>query len=100
MLTQYFAAKSAKFQNKSTNVSYSGASAPPGGTTFFTEILILVSSISYLSMVQKAKQLFMGKIQFFKIKRLKISKILKFCGQERFFSFLQAITFDTMLLAN
>ena len=39
----------------------SGAWAPPRGTIFLSEILILVSSISYLSMVKRAKWFFDGK---------------------------------------
>ena len=58
MLTQHFAPKSAKFQN---NDSPSEAWAPPEGTIVLCEILILVSFISYLSMVKKAKWFFDGK---------------------------------------
>ena len=47
-LTEHFAPKSAKFQNNSKNNPPSGAQAPPGGTIFLSEILILVSSILYL----------------------------------------------------
>ena len=43
-------------------------------------------------MVKKAKWLFDGKNQFFKILKSKISKILKFCGLREI---LQAKTFDT-----
>ena len=39
----------------------SGACAPPGGTIFLSGILILVSSISYLSMVKNVKWFFDGK---------------------------------------
>ena len=53
--------KSAKFQNNSKNDLPSGACTPTGGTIFLSEILILVSSISYLSMVKKAKSFFDGK---------------------------------------
>ena len=60
LLTQHFMPKSAKFQNNSKNDLPSGACAPPGGTIFLSEILILVSSISYLSMVKKAKWFFDG----------------------------------------
>ena len=43
----------------------------------------------------------MGTNSIFQNNRLKISKILKFCGQkEIFFNFLQVITFDTFMLAN
>ena len=53
--------KSATFQNNGKNDSLSGAWAPPGGRKFLSEILILVSSISYLSMVKRAKWFFDGK---------------------------------------
>ena len=52
-MTQHFAAKSAKFQNN-------GKNGP-------SEILILISSISYLSMIKKAKW-------FFNEKKLHFSK--------------------------
>ena len=61
MLTQHFAPKSAKFQNNGKNDSPSEAWAPPEGTIVLCEILILVSFISYLSMVKKAKWFFDGK---------------------------------------
>ena len=79
--------KSATFQNNSKNDSPSGAWAPPRGTKFLSEILILVSSISYLSMVKKAKWFFDGKMSFFKIVWSKISKILKFCSLREIFQF-------------
>ena len=60
-MTQYFAPKSPKFQNSGKNDLPSGACAPPGGTIFLSKILVLVSSISYLSMVKKAKWFFDGK---------------------------------------
>ena len=53
--------KSAKFQNNSKNDPPSGPCAPLGGTIFLSEILILVSSVSYLSTVKKAKWFLMGK---------------------------------------
>ena len=59
--------KSAKFQNNGKNDPPSGASAPPGSTIFLFEILILVSSISNLSLVEKAKWFFDGrKFNFYK----------------------------------
>ena len=61
MLTQHFTPKSAKFQNNSKNDSPSGAWATSGGTIFLSKILILVSSIAYLSMVKKAKWFADGK---------------------------------------
>ena len=60
LLTQHFMPKSAKFQNNVKNDTLSGACAPPGDTIFLSEILILVSSISYLSMVKKTKWFFDG----------------------------------------
>ena len=39
----------------------SGAWAPPEGTVFLSEILILISFISYVSMVKKTKWFFEGK---------------------------------------
>ena len=54
--------KSAKFQNNGKNDPPLGPCAPPGGTIFLSEILILVISISHLSMVRKAKWFFYGKI--------------------------------------
>ena len=52
-------------------------------------------------MVKKDKWFFDGKkFWFFKIIRLKISKILKFSGLRDFFNFLQALTFDIFMLAN
>ena len=80
----HFTPKSAKFQNNSKNDSPSGTWAPPGGTIFLSKILILVSSISYFSMAKKG--FLIGKIWFFKIVRLKISKILKFCSLRVIFS--------------
>ena len=53
--------KSAKFQNDSKNDPPPGACTPPRGTIFLSEILILVSSMSYLSMFKKAKWFFDGK---------------------------------------
>ena len=50
--------KSAKFQNNGKNDPPLGPCAPPGGTIFLSEILILVISISHLSMVRKAKWFF------------------------------------------
>ena len=66
--------KSAKFQNNGKNDSPSGACTPPGGTKFLSEILILVSSITYLSMVKKAKWFYDGNIQFFKMIDQKFQK--------------------------
>ena len=53
--------KSAKFQNNGKNDPPSEAGAPHGGTMFLSEILVLVSSVSYLSMVKKANCFFDGK---------------------------------------
>ena len=57
-MTQHFLLKSAKFQNNGKNDLPSGPYAPPKGTTLLSEILILVSFISYISMVKKAKWFF------------------------------------------
>ena len=61
LLTQHYTTKSAKFQNNGKNDPPSGTCASPGGTIFFSEILILVISVSYISMVKKAKWFFDGK---------------------------------------
>ena len=61
LLSHHLAPKSAKFQNNSKNDLPSRAYAPAGGTRLLSEILILVSSVSYLSMVKKAKWFFDGK---------------------------------------
>ena len=67
--------KSAKFQNNAKNDSPSGACAPPEGTIFLSEILILVISISCLSMVKKSKWFFdEKKFNFFQITRSKCQK--------------------------
>ena len=89
--------KSAKFQNNSKNDTPSGGWALSGGTILLSEILILVSFISYLSMIKKAKWFFEGKIWFFFFFR-KILKSWNFAVKD-IFSFLQAITFDTFKLA-
>ena len=47
--------KSVKFQNNGKNDFSSGPCAPHGGTICLSEILILVSSITYLSMVKIGK---------------------------------------------
>ena len=91
--------KSAQLQNNSKNDSPSGPYAPLRGTIFLSEILMLVSSISYLSMVKKAKGFLMGKYSIQNI-RSKILKTLRFCSLRDFFNFLQVITFDTFILAN
>ena len=76
----------------------SGPCAPPGETISLSKILILVSSISYLSMVKKAKWFFDGKKnQFLKIMRLKIEI---FQSKRNVFNFLLAITLDTFMLVN
>ena len=60
--------KSAKLQNIGKNDPPSGPCAATGDTIFLFETLILVSTISYLSIVKKPKWFFGGKkIQFFKI---------------------------------
>ena len=47
-----------KFQNKGKNDTPSGACAPPEGTILLSEILILVSSISYLAVGKKVNKWF------------------------------------------
>ena len=59
--------KSTEFQNNGKNDLSLGDCTPPRGTIFLSEILMLVSSISFLSMVKKPNGFFMGKIQFSKI---------------------------------
>ena len=62
----------------------SGAHEPRRGTTSFSEILILVSSISYLSMVKKTLWFCDGKtFNFLKTQGLKL-EILK---SERYFQY-------------
>ena len=99
-MIQHFTSKSAKFQNSSKNDSPSGAWTPPGGTIFLSEILILVSSISHLSIVKKAKWFFDGKNLIFqnsKVENLTNLEILQW--KRDLFNFLQAIIFDTFNLA-
>ena len=85
MLTQHFAPKSAKCQNSSKNDLTSGTSTPPRGTIFLSEILILVSSISYLSMVKKAKWFFDGKKTNFQNINVKNFKNLEILWSKRDF---------------
>ena len=54
--------KSAKFQDNSKSDPPSGPCAQPGGTICLSEILILVSSMSYISILKKAKWFLDGKI--------------------------------------
>ena len=75
LLTQHIMPKSAKFQNNGKSNTPSEACAPPRGTIFLSEILILVSFISYLSMVEKAKWFFDGKkFNFYKQQGRKFQK--------------------------
>ena len=54
--------KSAKFQNNDKNDSPSGACAPPEGTIFLSEILILGSSIYHISLwLKKLNGFLIGK---------------------------------------
>ena len=71
LLIQHFMPKSAKLQNNSKNDPPSGSCAPPGSTIFFSEILTLVSSVSYLCMVKNAKWFFDGKNSIFQNNRSK-----------------------------
>ena len=100
LLTQHFMPKSATFQNNGKNDSLSGAWAPPRGTILLSEILILVSSIWYLSMVKKAEWFFDGKnliLQNSKVENFKNLEILP--STRDFCNFLQVRTFDTFTLA-
>ena len=72
LLTQLFAPKLVKLQNNNKNDFISGPCTPPGGTIFLSEMLILVSSISYLSMVKKAKWFFDEKNSIFQNKKVKL----------------------------
>ena len=64
-------------------------------------IFILVSSISYLSIVKKAKWFFDGKNLIFQNSKVENFKNLEILQIKRdLFNFLQAITFDTFKLAN
>ena len=92
--------KSVKFQNSSNNDFPSGARAPPGGTIFLSQILILVSSISHLSMVKKAKWFFDGKNLIFQNSKVENLTNLEILPWKRdLFNFLQAIIFDIFNLA-
>ena len=78
----------------------SGAWAPPEGTIFLSKILILVSFISYVSMVKKTKCFFDGKHSIFQnnIENFKSLEILQ--SRRDFFKCRLAITFDTFTLTN
>ena len=91
MLNQCFGPKLAKFQNNGKNEVPSGACEPPGGTIFLSEILILASSISYLSMFKITKWFLWEKIQSF-VGNFKNLEVLQ--SKRDFFNFLQVITFD------
>ena len=100
-IPQHFMTKSAKFQNHIKNDPLSGACAPTEGAIFFSEILILVSSISYLSMVEKTKRFLMGENSIFTNNKVKSFRNLEILWYKRdFFNFLQAITFDTFMITN
>ena len=92
--------KSAKFQNNGKNDPPSGACASSGGIIFLSAILILVSSISYLSMIKKINGFLIGKNSIFQNNKVKSFKNLEILQSKRdFFNFLQAIIFDTFVLA-
>ena len=74
-------------QNSSKNDPPSGLWAPPRGTIFLSEILILVRSISYLSMVKKPKWFLIANNSVFQNNAWEISKILKIWGLRDIFSF-------------
>ena len=87
--------KSAKFQNNGKNDPPSGSRAPPWGTIFLPEILLLVVSISYL---RRWENIFKISFQNNKAESFKNLEILQ-CKRD-FFNFLQAITFDTFTSPN
>ena len=61
MLTQHLMPKSAKIQNNSKNDFPSRTYVPPASAIFLSKILILVSPISYLTMIIKARWFSDGK---------------------------------------
>ena len=96
--------ESAKFQNNNENDSPSGGLVTTWRYNVFINwgtIFILVSSISYLSIVKKAKWFFDGKNLIFQNSKVENFKNLEILQIKRdLFNFLQAITFDTFKLAN
>ena len=71
------------------------------GRIFLCEIFILASSISYCSVVKKAKWFFDRKNPIFQNSKVENFKNLEILQPKRNFSkFLQAITIDTFILAN
>ena len=79
----------------------SGAWTPPKGTIFLSEILILVSFISYVSMVKKLNGFLKGKHSIFqnnKVENFENLEILQ--SKINFFKCPQAITSDTFTLVN
>ena len=99
MLTQQYIPKSVKFQNNGKNDSTSGTWAPPGGTIFLFEILILVSSI-FSQCLKKLNGFFMGKNSIFQNNKVENFKNLEIFQSKRdFFNFLQVIAFDKFMLA-
>ena len=107
LLTQHFAPKSVKFQNNGTNDLPPATWAPPGSTIFLSEILVwissmvLISSMSYLSMAKKVTSVFDGKNSIFQNNKVENFKNLEILRLNRvFFNFLQALNFDTFMLAN
>ena len=78
----------------------SGAWAPPEGAIFLSKILILVSFISYVSMVKKANVFLMEKHLIFQnnVENFRSLEILQ--SRRDFFKCGPAITFDTFTLTN
>ena len=79
----------------------SGAWTPPKGTIFLSEILILVSFISYVSMVKKLNVFLKGKHSIFqnnKVENFENREILQ--SKINFFKYPLAITSDTFTLVN
>ena len=87
----HFTPKSAKLQINSKNDLLSGPC-----TIFLSEILILVSSVSYLPMVKKPKWVFDGKKFNFSKQYVENFKDLEILRSKRFFQ----DNFDTFMLAN
>ena len=63
--------------------------------------MVLISSMSYLSMAKKVTSFFDGKKSIFQNNKVENFKNLEILRLNRvFFNFLQALDFDTFMLAN
>ena len=98
--------KISKYQKSDTPL---WACTPPWGKIFLSEVLIVVSSISYLSMVEKATWFFDGKKSIFennKVKNVKNLEILQskrdffqfFLGDNFWYIYGSKLTFSTYVL--